>query len=250
MQSYHFSKLFLKLASDEDFLSNEELFEKYLSEDEEISYSELVYLSKQLNIKLNAAVQHGEKPWGIWFIYNNKKYIVDFEKEQPNSDNIAKSPKLKDKFLDHLLFKQNYNDYLNLDTIDFNKQFWQYPQKLYHATPNKNLKSIIKHGLKAVSESRGLSNRSIGNAVFSSLNPDVIDAYGDTIFEINSQLMKSNGFMPYVSQEPEIEENQYISSIMHMIDEEYNFDIESGMDYETVIIHDNIPSKYIKQITQ
>ena len=132
----------------------------------------------------------------------------------------------------------------------FNTQFWNYPQILYHATPTENVGQIKQDGLKAIHLSRGLSNRHIKSAVFTSTEPECIGSYGPSIITINTKLMKEDGFTPYVTKEPNHVESDVTNFIARKIgawedDKELSNGHSEGTDDYTVIVHSPIPPKYL-----
>ncbi len=136
--------------------------------------------------------------------------------------------------------------------IDFNKKFWNdvFPSStVYHATHSEYAKEIQEKGLRPSNESRGISNRGTGAAVFTSENPDNIDFYGDTIFVINLGDMKRDGYMPNVSREEPIEEAEKRNLIanrigLDMFDATHDLQSE-GIYGDTVVIYGTIPPKYL-----
>ena len=121
---------------------------------------------------------------------------------------------------------------------------------VYHATNSENVDNVLKHGLEPRYETRGISNRSTGAAVFTSDNPDDIASYGDYVFEINVSQMKKDGYMPEVSGETPAEEVQNKSSLAWKIglrDYEPSEDYTSEGIYDTTIIfYGVIPPKYLR----
>lgn len=131
--------------------------------------------------------------------------------------------------------------------INFNKKFWQYPQILYHTTSKNNVPFILEKGLVVKNETRGIDNRNTGAAVFTSENPDELEPYGDTLIEINTPLMKKDGYMPNVNREDPIIEAEKRESLARMIGlENFEVEIEQGISPSTVVVYDNIPPKYLK----
>ena len=135
---------------------------------------------------------------------------------------------------------------------DFNKRFWDdvtNGSTLYHATHAENLDSVMKNGLQMKDESRGISNRSNGSAVFTSDNPNDIESYGDTVFEINLGQMKDDGYMPSVQMEGPLESSLQKQRIAYKIGlNEYNATDEyasEGLYESTVVIFGGIPAKYL-----
>lgn len=139
---------------------------------------------------------------------------------------------------------------------DFNTIFWAHPQALYHATPDENVESIRAEGIGAANKTRGLTNRSVGSAVFTSSEYEELygsGSYGNNIFEINTEAMKADGYMPRVEQEPEVEEAAWRGALAHKIgaDERTRASLEqtsSDMSPNTVIVHGSIPPKYIRLV--
>lgn len=135
----------------------------------------------------------------------------------------------------------------------FNKMFWERPEALYHATPLANVNEIKTNGLKMQHKSRSLSNRQIRAAVFTSTEPEaIVHSYGPALFAIDTNLMKQDGFTPEVSKEPSYAEQDAINHLAKMIhvwsDEKELVSQSDGTDSNTIIVHSNIPPKYLKQL--
>jgi hypothetical protein len=152
-------------------------------------------------------------------------------------DDISESP--EDFIPTKLSFLSDYSDYIN-------KNFWETPETLYHATTDENVNDIIESGLIPSNETRGISNRGVGAAVFTSSNSDEIDSYGNNIFEIDTNLMKQDGYMPIVGKEPDVEQHDLVSTLANFyeLDNVY-IDIEQGQSPNTYVVYGKIPSKYI-----
>lgn len=145
-----------------------------------------------------------------------------------------------------------YDPFQYIDARDFNKEFWDEIGEgsvLYHATDPSNLKSILRNGLQLGDRTRGIANRNTGAAVFTSYSPEAVDVYGAAKIAIYVGKMKADGYMPTVSIEGPIEEYEAYEALAHKLGIEYSNDIESGIDADTVIFFDNIPAKYIKQLS-
>lgn len=119
--------------------------------------------------------------------------------------------------------------------------------KVYHGTSNERLEDIMKNGLEARSETRGVTNRWTPPGVFASQSPE--DAYRyDRIIEIDVGLMKTDGYMPQVSGEEPIEESKIREAIAWSIgfqdylNESYSSD---GLEEGTIIFFGDIPVKYL-----
>jgi len=103
-------------------------------------------------------------------------------------------------YLDKIATKMGYN-------IDFTSIFWKIPHipTLYHCTEPDRWETIKIEGLKGMNGSRGLSNRSVGKAIFTTMEelevPFFRSYYGNLVIAINAQEMKKDGFTPYVGRE-------------------------------------------------
>ena len=129
--------------------------------------------------------------------------------------------------------------------------FWESPEYLYHATNIDDIESIKRTGLRTEDRTRGISNRGMGAAIFTSFSPEDISMYGDIIIEIDTVQMKKDGYMPRVSGESPLEESDrksqlaYIIGLENYIPDEY---AGEGYSYSTIAIYGNIPRKYLKII--
>jgi len=132
---------------------------------------------------------------------------------------------------------------------DFNQEFWESAGKgtiLYHGTSEENAKNILREGLDMRDETRGISNRSVGAAVFTSYNPEAIEAYGDIIIAIDIGEMKKDGYMPIVEPEGDVDFGQYQEALAHLIGiKDYYYEYEQGIDQETIVFNSTIPAKYL-----
>jgi hypothetical protein len=143
------------------------------------------------------------------------------------------------------------DDYLTLP--DFSEQFWQDvgPGSVaYHATTAANLESILAHGLEARDDTRGLSNRDMGPAVFTVTGSDDIEtqleAYGEVVIRIDLDAMKRDKYMPTASTETPLENAEIKNTLARLIGEDY-YEAETGSDYmsDTIAFYGNIPPKYL-----
>jgi hypothetical protein len=138
--------------------------------------------------------------------------------------------------------------------IDFSKEFWDEVGEgtnYYHGTTRENLDSILKEGLSPRNEARGISNRGVGVSVFLSEDYETA-AYGggyDVVLEVNIGAMKQAGYMPQVSLEPDIEEHKYVGSLADKIGlNDFIYDVEGGMGFDTIILDGGVPPQYIRVI--
>lgn len=138
-----------------------------------------------------------------------------------------------------------------VDMPDFSREFWQSPSTLYHATQTNLVPSILKNGLNATSQSRGMGNRSVGGAVFTVTDVELLSdgSYGNSIFEIDAPQMKRDGRTPTVEREPSIVEYEAREALAARVSRDIY--LERSSDYEgewadTVIVHGSIAAKYLR----
>ncbi len=126
------------------------------------------------------------------------------------------------------------------------------PSVVYHGTEKENLENIKSNGLECRSDSRGMTNRSVGCAIFTSSEESEATDYGNILLEIDVAGMERDGVLPEVSQEPQIEEYNMADLFCSMFGLSFGddiiFDIEYGMSPNTFIFHGSISPKYIKHI--
>ena len=137
---------------------------------------------------------------------------------------------------------------------DESAEFWEgvgAGSYLYHATEEDNVASILREGLEARSDTRGLYNRDIGPAVFA-VSDGVIDdlhsvlgSYGDAVICIDLGAMKAGGYTPEITGETPLEEADLRESLARGIDYEYEAERESDYMEDTVAILGDIPPKYL-----
>lgn len=217
-------------------------FKEWLDNTLEIKFIDLFKFFDKLNIRYSKC---GNPIWGIIFKYNKTPYVLDLDRKIDdissllNSEETITGPSTAQNFIDNV---NDVDDYVPNDPLDF----WNSPQTLYHATSIENKDSILRDGIGVDSKTRGLSNRSVGAAVFTSTNPDSIDSYGDLVLEIDTVKMKKDNYMPEVGLEPDIELAEKMNTLGNMIGlEDYNYESEQGMDPDTFIIYGGIPKKYL-----
>lgn len=240
----------LKLPFEKEY-SNEEIeeiegkFEEYLNSYETITFKELNECLTVLNIPFTKCPPHRQNPFGFKFKYKKNEYIVTTDQWPPDPNDSADDIYKLNDFIDNLS-PELVEKYSGIDEDKFNDEFWSSPPTLYHGTTPSNLEEIKEDGLLPGSETRGISNRSVGSAVFCSTEPESARNYG-TVLEIDTQKMKQDGLTPRVMEEPDILEYQQKETIAHACGiEDYHFDIEYGMDIDTVILLGPVPAKYIK----
>ena len=135
----------------------------------------------------------------------------------------------------------------------FSKEFWESPGRLFHATDSENVVGIQTDGLNAADETRGMTNRSVGAAVFTTMNEDSArnGTYGDAVFEIDCKAMKADKQERYVEMEPAAAEYEARSALAHCLGvEDVEGSGDGADDPDTVVVHGDIPAKYLRLITE
>ena len=138
---------------------------------------------------------------------------------------------------------------------DESAEFWDgvgAGSRLYHATDEDNVESILKDGLEARSDTRGLYNRGIGPAVFAVTGESVDDvgtvlgAYGDAVLRIDVGAMKADGYMPEATGETPLLEAEARESLAHGVGwDDYEADSSGEYVEGTVAILGDVPAKYL-----
>ena len=144
--------------------------------------------------------------------------------------------------------------------IDFGKaEDWaladnlEVPKILYHGTTPQNLESILENGLECRNESRGISNRYIGCAVFLSEDEAETIHYGEVLLKIDMENMKNDfgeeQILEKIDKEPDINYLNACISLAQMfgvsLEDTIDYEPEQGMSQHTYILHMKIPPKYI-----
>lgn len=130
---------------------------------------------------------------------------------------------------------------------DYSKDFWDDPPEvLYHGTKDEYVQSIRLSGLQAKCETRGLGNKMTGCAVF--LSSGDTSVYGDVVIEVYPQMMKADGYTPFVSMEDGFDEKDALEALAHKLGiDDFNYELGDSSLYEdTVVMHDSIPPKYLR----
>jgi hypothetical protein len=138
-------------------------------------------------------------------------------------------------------------DYLDLP--DELEDFWKAPAPLYHATTEDHVEDILEAGLQPRSTSRGLRNRGVGAAVFTTtdLETTAYGSYGDVVFEIDTAAMARDGYTPEVGLEPDVVEAAGKHALAWAFGiEDYAEEPENARD--TVIVFGAIPPAYLRQL--
>lgn len=142
----------------------------------------------------------------------------------------------------------SYEDILDRDlTAEIEEDIYTQGGIIYHATTVEKAVDILNDGkLEPRNETRGITNRSTGSAVFASeLQPDKT-YYGDVVFEINLDKMKDNGFRPPLGKELPVEEAIHKEAVAQKFNMfEYRAELDQSISRQTVVIYEEIPIEYV-----
>lgn len=166
--------------------------------------------------------------------------IVRLDKQDHRVDAVTPAAILEDYRLDPV-------DYIDLP--DELADFWAHPTPLYHATTVDHVEDILEDGLRPRNATRGLRNRGVGAAVFTTSNPEttVLQSYGDVVFEIDTAAMARDGYTPEVAQEPDVVEAAALNALAWAFGiEDYAEEPENAPD--TVIVYGSIPPEYLRRL--
>ncbi len=140
-----------------------------------------------------------------------------------------------------------------IDMGDFAKDYWDGvgPNSVvYHGTGGENIESIRQEGLAPMCNTRGMSNRGTGCAVFVTEEPSLAEVYTyphGVVIEVLVGAMKAANLMLPVSQEDPISEYEAYMALAHKIGlEDYNRDVEQGIDHQTLIFYGHIPPQFLR----
>jgi len=143
-----------------------------------------------------------------------------------------------------------HDPYNYVDERDMNKEFWLDVSPgfvVYHGTQEDRLESIQREGLSAMDETRGLSNRNTGLAVFTSPNPETAEYAYPVVIAIDVWAMKESGYTPQVGVEEPVSEAEMYEALASKVGlEDYYHEVEQGIDPGTVVFYDSIPPQFLR----
>jgi len=212
-------------------------------EDHVKSEADLFQYFKEIGLSLDKIADFpNARPIYVFTGRDKKEYVVD---EFPESPDIVEAHEWVNRINDMYL-----GDYVEI--TDANEEFWRdvgTGYTLYHGTTEENLDNIRQNGIEPRDQTRGISNRGTGSAVFLSSEPTTAQYYYDVVVEVNVGQMKADNYMPQVGGEEPIEESDQRSSLAWKIglkDYYSEGDTSDGLDPETVIFYGAIPPKYLR----
>lgn len=123
------------------------------------------------------------------------------------------------------------------------------PGLAYHYTDEDSWEEIKEYGELIPSRGSGLYNKG-AYGIFATWSPETFEdgTYGDICLELDLEGYKNaNGFSELdLNPEPEVLEYAIDSSILNILDIEYDRYSEDGATEDTVIIRHNIPLEFIR----
>jgi len=250
MKLYDILKEDLEASQDEEesqFPLNDYFEENYSVNNEKL-FIELANKQKDLNPNFNY--------YSVVFPTRKKMFVTVPSIRKPdikfvyevNPDGSVDDGQEISEYMSNISMNQNYDEFYEEDFEQkFNDDFWQSPSILFHGS--NDIESVLEEGLEARNESRGLNNRHVGSAVFLTTEQDKAEAYGDVV-AIDTRAMKKDGLTPFVTQEPDIFEEQMLGAIAHKLEyNDYHYESgDAGVDHDTVIMMSDIPAKYISVV--
>jgi hypothetical protein len=184
------------------------------------------------------------------FTFNTGKQMhVDWDQGTIRDPKDPETEETFDEFLNNMGWRHQAADYAPYP--DPHEEFWRDPQVVYHGTPQENVPQIMKEGLQPMNKTRGIQNRGIGGAVFTSPSSWMArEHYGDGVLAIDAPQMKADGFTPQVGSDG-FDEGRHKENIASQLEHEwYDEGNYGGEDPETVVFHEPIPPKYIKPVSE
>jgi len=159
-------------------------------------------------------------------------------------------------------YKSAYEMLDDVDTSDMEREVerqWQEDSArsiVYHGTSAKNAESIRQDGLTAGRETRGISNASVGSAVYLTPELSITDSYSDagqgSVFEVDLPQMIADGVITLedLGREPKFTESEARQGIAYDFGDYDYYESTGwdGTDGRTVVLSQDIPPKYIKEL--
>ena len=141
--------------------------------------------------------------------------------------------------------------YPEADEALVSDKFWQDVGAgfvVYHGTSRAYVQDILLHGLCKSNKTRGVSNRGIRSAVFTSTDLGGTTVYGEVCLRIDVSAMKRDGFMPEVGYEWPLWYENFKEAMAHRLGIEYfgSATISDGLSNNTIIFFADIPAKYVR----
>jgi hypothetical protein len=217
-----------------------------LSDELELQEVEFLRLARE-QARLNPGVFSFRK---VVFTPSKKVYVTASARKTLVHDianGMVQDGERPEEFISNITMHDDLHSFFEEDhELKFNQEFWSSPPILYHGS--SDIDSVLATGIEPRSETRGLNNKHVGDAVFTTSNDEIAQSYGD-IVKIDTLAMKRDNYMPFVSEEPEILEHQLIGAISSMLGVDLDHEIsDSGIDYDTVIVYGSIPNKYLSAV--
>ena len=243
------------LAADDDSNSdNYDAWVEYLNyEGSCIAKEEVEKLIRRFNLKVDSR----EDFLVILTDSNQEKVWLEYDKENETFDVIDKDDvshwfhNLTDVQIETIA-KCTSDDVYNAYIECTLKKMEQNPGKVYHYTNEDSWEEIQKAGYIKGSSGTGLTNRYV-HGIFTSTNPEEYadGTYGDICLELDLETFKieKNLSKLNLSYEPDVAECllKELAVVKLELEDRVHIELDSsnGYSYSTIIVHHNIPVKYI-----
>ena len=224
-------------------------FHDWLSESNGIA--EVVSVLKKYNSNYDIINDFPSADPIVTFISTDKDHLDGYPKGMYVIDyfDYAEDAKEAQEWIDEM---SNMELITYVEEPDSNKGFWDSPNTVYHATTDEYRDSILENGLSPMNRTRGISNRDIGDAIFTTSDIDKLGHYGNVAFEIDTLAMKADECMPKASKETPFEEDDMRQMLAGKIGFIYSYEphdySSEGLFNNTVVFYGSIPPKYLTEL--
>lgn len=180
--------------------------------------------------------------WEPFTFPTGRQAEVDYENNLIREP--GEEPQTLDDFMQDTYYRRNLSDYV--DPPDPHEEFWRDPYMVFHGTDEENIPSILEHGLQPRDKTRGIDNRFMGPAIFTSPDPSTAEYHYGPTLAIDAPRMKADGYTPTVGTDAYDEINQR-EALAHALglDDWYEDSPTGGEAPDTVVFHQPIPPQYI-----
>lgn len=175
-----------------------------------------------------------------------KQVNVDWDRGTIQHPEDPETEETFDEFMNNLGWRHSPADYAPYP--DPHADFWRQPQVVYHGTDEENIPTIMQEGLRPSNKTRGVQNRGIGAAVFTTPTASTAQYHYGPVLAIDAPRMKADGYMPQVGSDG-FDDAWHKEAVAHALGHEwYDEGNYGGEDPDTVVFHDHIPPQYLSRV--
>lgn len=197
-------------------------------------------------VDMHRGIQSRTSGYEPFTFSTGKQMNVDWDRGTIQDPEDPETEETFDDFLNNMSWHHRPQDFAPYP--DPHEDFWRQPQVVYHGTDEENIPTIMQEGLQPRNKTRGIQNRGIGAAIFTS--PDASTAqyhYGPTL-AIDAPRMKADGYMPQVGSDG-FDDAWHRESIAAQLEHEWHDEGNyGGEDPSTVVFHEPIPAQYLTRV--